>query len=347
MAGKKVGIREISERAGVAISTVSHVLNGTAPISDEVRTRVLDAARETGYLARRRAKGAIAALSRVLVAAPADALPQHDVNLVSWTILSALSRECETRGLRLVPHALEPGGPPLTLIATAREIGADGIIVINDDSGPLLQAIDSSGLPAVLINGEDPDMHVDSVTAGNRFGARKATNALIALGHRRVLHLTWSGRKTVQRRLDGFRDAFAEAGLSSEDAVVLLAEGFTPACGEAAITDWLARHPDLDGVTAIFCAADNLAFGAMQALKAAGIAVPADMSVLGFDGVALGEMHSPQLTTVVVPLAEFGAEALNLLEQRVLSGRLPRAAHRVELGCVLVERGSHAPPRRP
>lgn len=337
---KKVGIKDVSERAGVSISTVSHVLNGTASISDQVRKRVLEAASELGYLAERRARGAIASLTKVLVAAPAEALSQSDVNLVSWTILNALSKECARQGIRLEPHTIEPTDAPAELIEALATSGADGLVLINDDTQTLLTALAQNGIPAVLINGEDPDMLIDSVTPGNRFAAQQATRWLISQGHRKILHLTWPGRQTVERRQDGYHDATREAGL--EDAV-LVAEGFTPADGEAAIAKWLTDHPDLDGVTAIFCAADNLAFGAITALKAAGVDVPDQVTVVGFDGVALGEMHSPPLTTVFVPFKEFGNEALSLLERRRARGGKPRAGRRVELGCHLIERASHAP----
>ncbi len=345
MARKKVGIRDISERAGVAMSTVSHALNGTAPISDEVRDRVRKIAQEMGYLAKRQAKGAIAALSKVMIIVPERALEDSDVNLVSWTILSALTRDCEERGLRVIPYSIHRDQPVAEIIAAAKETKADGIVLVNDDRDDLLAEICNTGIPVVLINGEDPDMHVDSVTPGNRFAAQKATKRLISLGHRKIMHLAWRGRKTVRRRLDGFMDAYSEQGLSLDNAVVLMADGFLPEDGEAALVKWLDKHPDLDGVTAIFCAADNLAFGAIKALHAAGIKVPEDISVMGFDGVALGELHVPPLTTVSIPLDQFGSAALGLLEQRALSGASRRAAHRLELGCDIVERASVTRPR--
>ncbi len=342
MSKTKVGMKDVSERAGVAISTVSHVLNGTAPISDAVRARVLQAARELGYLARRTAKASIAALDRILLVVPEDAMPDSDVNLVSWTILTALTRDCDSRGIKMVPYALSKDRSVTAVVSTARETGVDGIIVINDDRTSLLEAVRKSGIPAVLINGEDPDMHVDSVTPGNRFAAQKATKRLIALGHRKIVHLSWRSRKTIRRRLDGFYDAFDEAGLPRDNAIILIADGFEPLHGEAAIRNWLTIYPDRQGATAIFCAADNLAFGAIRALKTAGLDVPGDMSVMGFDGVALGELHVPPLTTVSVPLEQFGQAALDLLEQQARNAEAVRVAHRLELGCDIIERDSVA-----
>ncbi|WP_269584483.1 LacI family DNA-binding transcriptional regulator [Roseibium sp. Sym1] len=340
MTGKKVGIREIAEAAGVAMSTVSHVLNGTASISDEVRDRVLEVAKSLGYLARRQAKGAIATITKVMLAAPEDALPHNDLNLVSWTILSSLSRECDARGIHVTPFALHSKVGPSDLVAAAREAGVDGLVLLNDDDEALLSAVASSGMPAVLINGEDPNMLIDSVTPGNRFAAQKATRRLITRGHRDIRHLTFAGRKTMRRRQDGFLDALEEAGIEAAPDGVLVARSFEPACGEERIARWLSQENGPGTATALFCAADNLAFGAIRALRAAGYRVPEDISVIGFDGVALGEFHDPPLTTVAVPMDQFAAEALSLLQQRILAGRGQRAARRVELGCNVIERAS-------
>lgn len=342
---KKVGIKDVSREAQVAISTVSHVLNGTAPISAQVRARVLDAARRLGYLAERQTKATINALDTVLLAVPDDALPENEINLFSWTVLNALTRECERRGVRLVPLT---GGGPLTarrIVNAAREASADGVLLINDDRPELLHGISNAGLLAVLINGEDQEMRIDSVTPGNRFAAQLATDWLISRGHRDILHLTWKGRTTITRRHDGFIDAFKANKLPLAGAHVLEAGGYEPQRGEEAVAGWLNANNGLGPVTAIFCAADNLALGAMRALTAAGITIPEDVSVMGFDGVALGELVTPALTTIDVPLNQMGPEALHLLERRVLANTTERAAQRLELGCKLVIRQSVAPPR--
>lgn len=338
----KIGIKDVAREAGVAISTVSHVLNGTAPISHDVRGRVLAAAQRLGYLAERKAKATIATLGTVLLAVRNDVLPHHETNLFSWTMLSGLSRECERRGVKLVPFASEDRLLAREVVAAASEAGADGIIIVNEDNREFLNGVRMSGLPAVLINGEDQDMHIDSVTPGNRFAAQLGVNWLISQGHRKILHVTWGNRTTIRRRLDGFLDAFRSNELPLEDALVLRANGYEPASGEEAVAQWLSENGGLGGVTALFCAADNLAIGALRALSAAGYAVPADVSVIGFDGVTLGELVTPPLTTIRVPLNQMGPASLALLEQRILAGDPERVAHRLELGCSLIIRSSVA-----
>lgn len=338
---RKVGIKDIAEAADVAVSTVSHVLNGTAPISAEVRDRVLNAANSLGYLARRREKAAIAVLRSVLLAVPSDTLPHNELNLFSWTLLSALTRECERRAIRVVPMEIDkPQVSGARVVEHARAAEVDGILILAEDRPDLLHEVAASKIPAVLMNGEDHEMQIDSVTPGNRFAARYATNWLIGLGHRSIMHLTWEGRSTVRRRRDGFLDAFRANGLPLDLAHVHLAQGYHPELGAAAIERWLQEHRGLGGITAIFCAADNLALGAMNALRRAGIRMPQDVSIVGFDGVALGEFTSPPLTTVSVPLEYMGPAALHLLEQRIVNAILNPPAHRLELGCRLTVRSS-------
>ncbi|HEX9595378.1 MAG TPA: substrate-binding domain-containing protein, partial [Anaerolineales bacterium] len=123
-------------------------------------------------------------------------------------------------------------------------------------------------------------------------------------------------------------------------AQIALSKGFLPDLGEQAMLGWLGEHGGLNGVTAIFCAADNLALGVMNALERAGIKMPGEVSIVGFDGVALGEFTNPPLTTVAVPLQHMGVAALNLLEQRIVNVTLSPPAHRLELGCRLIIRKS-------
>lgn len=338
---RRVGLKDISREADVAISTVSHVLNGTAPISVEVRAKVLDAAKRLGYLAKRQAKASIAAIDTILLAVPRDTLPHSEVNLFSWTLLSALMRECERRGIRVMPTEVDtPTVDAQRLLAEVQAARADGMIVLAEDRRDFLRTLAQSGVPAVLINGEDFDMQIDSVTPGNRFAARYATEWLIGQGHTRILHLTWEGRTTVRRRRDGFIDAIAANGLPPENAHIQFARGYLPEYGAAAIRSWLDAHGGLGGITAIFCAADNLALGVMAELERAGISIPGDVSLVGFDGIALGELTTPRLTTITVPLEQIGAAALHLLEQRVVDTGVERAAHRLELGCRLTVRES-------
>ncbi len=337
---RKIGIKDISREAGVALSTVSHVLNGTAPISQEVRGRVLEVARRLGYLAKRQQKGAIASLTTLYLAVPPGNLPHNDINLVSWTLLTALSRECERRGIRIVAHAGSPELNAAEIIAGARAVSAEGVALVFDDNPKLLRALAAADLAVVLLNGEDPTMSVDTVAPANRYGARLATEWLLAQGHRRILHLTWQGRSTIMRRVDGFHDAYAERDLPRELGEVLYAGGYEPDQARQALRNFVTERGGLDGFTAVFCAADNLAIGALMELQAQGFAIPKDIAVVGFDGVAPGALTVPSLTTVRVPLDALAASTVQILENRLSVLGTDHPACRIELGCQLIERES-------
>jgi DNA-binding LacI/PurR family transcriptional regulator len=314
----KVGLRDIAQKAEVSVSTVSHVLNGTAPISAEVRKRVWDTAKQLGYI-ERRLKLSRSSLSTVLLAVPGNAAAETEVNLVTWNVLDALRKDCDRRSIRLVIHVGESARlDGAAVIEQARRDEVDGVLVVNDDRGALLRTLSAASIPTVLINGEDPDMSLDSVMAENRFAARRGAEWLLGLGHRRIMHLTWPGRTTIRRRRDGFRDAFLLAGLPPPDDLIVEAESYEPVYAEAAIERWLDAPGELADVTAIFCAADNLALGTLRALARHGVAVPERISVLGFDDIVLGELSQPPLSTIHIPMHMLGPEALHLLERRVV-----------------------------
>jgi DNA-binding LacI/PurR family transcriptional regulator len=341
----KPGLKDIAKGAGVAISTVSHVLNGTAPISDSVRERVLGVARQLGYLERRRTKTMMSPLSGLILALPADTADASDTNLFSATIISALKQECKRRSVRLVVYVSDSGRlDPQEIAALAIDRSLQGVVLLNDDRPDLLRLIAATGLPAVLVNGEDPEMSVDTVAPSNRYSAYLVTRHLIQLGHRRILHMTWPGRGTIRRRVDGYRDALREAGLPLDDDLILEVGGYRPADAEAALASLIARESGIRGATAIFCAADNLALGTLKLLAKRGIRVPHDCSVVGFDDLKPGELSRPPLSTVHVPLEHMALAALNLIEQRLIANDPARVATRLELGCRLVHRASVASP---
>ncbi len=340
------GLKHIAEEAGVSISTVSHVLNGTASISGSVQKRVLEIARQVGYLEKRRRKATISALRSIVLGVPEELLPHSDLNYVSWTVLNALRQECGRRGVQIVPE-VSPGRAidARKIAGTVKASGTDGLILFYDDDPQLLRAIHALGVPTVLINGQDPSMRIDSVSAEDRYAARLGTQWLIDRGHCDIRHITWPGRQTIRQRADGFRDAMEANGLLQGDESTILIDGFEPDLAEAGLRAWLRQRGGLGTTTAFFCAADNIALGAMRALKQEGHAVPADVSVLGFDDIMPGQLSTPPLSTVHIPLDQVGVSALWLLEDQLLDSNPDRAARRLELGCRIVERDSVAGPR--
>ena len=338
-------IRDIAERADVAPSTVSHVLNGTAPISRDVSERILAVARESGYLAKRRRKAAVALLPTVLLAASEANFPKSDRNYVSWTMLNAFRKECRARSIRLIPH-IDKGDKitPSTLVEAIEKHQPQGVAIMQFDTCELIDAVHDLDPSVVILSGQDPSMRVDTVSPGNRFAARLAMDYLFRLGHKRIAHVTYGTRLIGQHRKQGFLEAYQESPHRMPPGAIIDVGTFRPEIVTRNMGNWLAIQPRPLPFTAFFCSADNVAIGVLSALKEAGIKVPEEASVLGFDNVEIGKRQHPPLSTVHVPMEEIGHVALSLLEEARTLPKHERSARRVELGCRIVVRGSTAGP---
>lgn len=342
---KSPRIRDIAELADVAPSTVSHVLNGTAPISSEVSERILAVARETGYLAKRRRKAAVALLPTVLLSASEANFPKSDRNYVSWTMLNAFRQECRARSIRLIPH-IDKGDKiiPESLVEAIEKHRPQGVAIMQADNTELIDAVHDLDPSIVILSGQDPSMRVDTVSPGNRFAAQVAMDYLFKLGHRRIAHVTYGTRLIGQHRKQGFLQAYQESPHRMPPGALIDVGTFEPDVVAQNMANWIAAQPRPLPFTAFFCSADNVAIGVLRAFKEAGIKVPEQASVLGFDNIELGKRQSPPLSTVHVPMEEIGHVALNLLEEARTLPKNERSARRVELGCRIVVRGSTAGP---
>jgi DNA-binding LacI/PurR family transcriptional regulator len=206
----------------------------------------------------------------------------------------------------------------------------------DDDVLTLTEGFDK---PIVLINGDDPAMRHSSVTPCNRSAAQFAAQHLLSLGHRRILFVMKRGRRTIERRFEGWRDALAAKGVAGIESLVIEVPDWLPELAEDAIA---ARIRDLGlDFTAVLTAGDSLAYGAIRGIERAGFSVPADVSVVGMDDLPLSAFCSPPLTTMHIPMREIGAAALSLLLDDLSLATLP--PRRIEFACRLVSRLSTGP----
>jgi DNA-binding LacI/PurR family transcriptional regulator len=233
-------------------------------------------------------------------------------------------------------------GEELALLEAARrDPQVAGILFLTVDDESMIAATRGFGKPVVLLNCDDPDMLLSSVTPCNRSAARLATCHQIGLGHRRILFLMRPGRRTIERRREGWQDALREHGLPAGDDLLLPVDDWVPDLATQAVVRRV-RERGLD-FTAILAAGDSLAAGAIVGVQQAGYAVPGDVSVMGIDDLPQAAFLTPPLTSMHVPKREIGMVALDLLRD-ALSGP-PMPARRVELACHLVERQSVGPAR--
>jgi DNA-binding LacI/PurR family transcriptional regulator len=168
-----------------------------------------------------------------------------------------------------------------------------------------------------------------------------AANHLAGLGHRRILFLMRRGRRTIERRYEGWRDALTTVGVTGFEDLVVEVEDWLPELASRAVRERIAAR-GLD-FTAVLTAGDSLAFGAIRGVQEAGYSVPGDVSVVGMDDLPLAAFCNPPLTAMHIPMREIGSAALSLLLDDMAHGASP--ARRVELACHLVVRQSTAPVR--
>jgi LacI family transcriptional regulator len=323
--------------ARVSRTTVSFVLNERAgvKIPDETRRRVLDAAATLDYypnsVARQLARGASRTIGLVLRQSPEQVAND---GLLAET-LRGLSSAARAADHRVLVETLVPGeGSYANLVRSGR---TDGLIV----SGPRyddeeLVELARDGFP-VVIQGSLPGLDVPSVDVDNEAGARLAVEHLLALGHRRIACITNAptAYTAASERVAGYREALAAAGIDEEPGMI--AEGaFDAQSGHRAMADILSRStPD-----AIFVASDVVAIGAIAGLREAGLSVPGDVSVVGFDAIPLAAYLDPPLTTISLPAHDLGRAAGRALLDRI-AGR--PVAGRTLLPTELIVRASTAP----
>lgn len=329
---RRVRLEDLATRCGVSISTVSRALAGEPGVRSEIRAAVLAAARAANY-----ATTSSIASRRVIVAASSAAMIDYVRNQFTLHVLDGLRQQAAMLGIEIVTRPISSREDEMRVLEEAlADDNVAGLLFLTLDDDEMLAAARGFPKPVVLLNGDDPHMRFSSVTPCNRAAARLATDHLIALGHERILFLLRPGRRTIARRLEGWREALRNRGFDADDDLVVGVDDWLPELAAAAIAGRIGRT-GLD-FTAILAAGDSLAMGALVGLQNLGFSVPLDVSVMGMDNLPQGAFLDPPLTTMQIPMREIGAAALDLLRDNVIGVGMP--ARRVELACHIVERQS-------
>lgn len=317
-------IDEVAQAAGVSKTTVSHVLSGRRPVSDATRARVLAVVKEMGF----RPNGVARSLksNKSLTVA----ILVEDVTNPFYPALA--------RGVQLALHShgymnfvVDVGQSPhrsdqLLLDAVDRRV--DGLILASLAIDPkAVESVIGAGVPVVAAGPAVPGMSVDMVFADDRQIGRDAGRYLVQLGHSKIGSISGPQSSVNGReRQAGFLEALEEAGV--KPAKTRQAQGdWTRAGGRESMTRLInARAVP----TAVFCANDLMAIGALDSLRAAGLGAPSDVAVVGVDDIDAASLVTPALTTVRIPAGEIGARAGRLLLARMESreqNRLPVVEH--------------------
>lgn len=330
-------LTDVARAAGVSVGTVSKALNRRDGVSAAIADRIIEIARGLGYQKRQLAPEPAAIASATILT--------YDRFLVSGQfygeILDGLLKEGDRRGLDMAVDLLPTGGLE-ALLERGALFGAtppEGVIILGIDTPDLVDAVAALALPAVLVNGVDRRMRLSSVSPDYHFGGWLAARHLLERGHRDIVHVTHPWRTSFTLRLDGFRDALADFGIAYDPERHLLDTGsrvLLSLDARQAVDRLIAAGPLRP--TGFVCAADMLAVGVVQALTAAGLSVPDDASVIGFDDLPVSARCTPPLSSIRIDRGELGRVAVDLLLERAAQPERP--VRRVGVGTALVERAS-------
>lgn len=303
-------IRDVAARARVSVATVSRVVNRSPHrVHPATRRRVLAAVRALGYDANIIAQGLKKRSTRTVALIVPD---------ISNPFFPAIARGIEdaarARGYAVLLcntyEDLERERAYLTLLAKRM---VDGVIFATVGSNTAhLRVLRREARPVVLVARDVEGLRIDTVLVDNYRGEFEATTHLLGLGHRRIVHIT--GPTTLHvaaERRRGYLEALTAAGIPSSDGIVVEGD-FAAEGGRRAVAGLLERGVPF---TAVAAANDLMAIGAMEALRAAGRAVPQDAAVVGFDDITFASLVSPALTTVAQPKYRMGQMAMERLLQ--------------------------------
>ena len=320
--GGKLKITEIARQTGVSISTVSRVLAGKSNTSAESRQRVLECARSNGVLTNLAASRLL--FNHVIVFAPKRAFDLR-ADIFYYKVVQGIRDAIAQSDVHLAYCAIEENDADVPLFMQKMgSTACDAAIIIGIDDPHVHALAADIGKPCVMINCDVESMRLDAVSPDHQIIGRFSAKYLIEHGHRDILALMCLRRSTMERRLNGVREAFSAHNIAFDDNRHLVTtSGFAAEEAKEAVSAYLAKLERDQYPTAILAGGDFMASGAIAALLDIGLAIPGDISVMSMDGFNLAETHDIPLTAVHVPRDELGAEALRLLQQRITSPDAP------------------------
>lgn len=330
---RPVTLADIARAAGTSPSTASRALSGRGYVAADVRERLLAAAEQLGYVPNASARTLKQRTSRVVGVVVSD-LGNHFYSGLAAGIEQTL-READYQMLLVGDNS--ESVEEIAAVRTFLAMRAPGVILTPVGHEATAFLVDR-GIAVVEVDRRNPSVPTDAVVIDNVRGAHDAVGHLVSMGHTRIALLGVDTDWTSDvGRLDGYRAAHAAAGVAVDEALILRMS-FHDAAAEKRIADLIAR----EAPTAIFAANNLLAEQAWHVIRRRGLALPADISLVGFDDVQWTEMVSPAITVVAQPTIELGQRAAALLLRRIAE---PGTAPTVELlQPRLVVRGSSGPP---
>ena len=327
-------MEDVAAEAGVSRALVSLVMRGSPNVSDERRRRVLDAAERLQYRPNAMARGLASARTRTIGVLLNDLDNPFFADIAAG--IEALASELGYQLLlgtgRRVPAREQ------TAVAAFGDYRVDGLILVSPRLDEAALAAAARRTPTVVLGRELAAPDLDTLGVDERMGVRAVVNYLAGLGHADILHVTGGDGAGAATREAAFKAEMAAAGLGPGR---VLAGDFTEDSGVRAAQTLLTRGPL---PTAVFAANDLIAAGMMDTFLRAGLRIPEDLSLVGYDNIYIAGLRQISLTTVDQPRATMGRQALELLLERI-EGRAERVERLVEPTLIVRDTAGRAPKR--
>jgi LacI family transcriptional regulator len=332
-----VKVRDVAREAGVAVGTVSRVLNDHPTVTRELRERVERAMADLGYEVDVTAQSMRAGRSRLVACAIRD----FDIPRFALFIKEAEAVLREAGYTLLLASTTNRPDVEISLLRAFRRRRVDGVMMTlsDEEHRDVRQALSEAPMPVLLID-RDSVGALDRVTADHRQGARLATGHLLGLGHRRIAMLVGDTKAFPSRsRLEGFREAHLAAGIAPDSRLVR----DNVLSSEDAYRATASLMGETNTPTALFVAAMDMLGGCLRALRTMGIAVGDRLSVVAGSDSDLAELHTPPITSIEWDLAAMGRYAAIMLLERMRGDEIERGRG-LTVPTELIIRGSSRPP---
>lgn len=337
---RRATIRDVATHAQVSHQTVSRVINGNPNVAAPTRKRVLESITELGYVPSPMARGLISNRTHSLGLVTDDISDQFFAR-----VAAGAEAEARRRGFYLMIGSVEPDDDGRGYLRLMLERRVEGLILARPSvplSASHIAPVKDAGVPFVLVSVGSSSVPGLVVDVDNVQGGYDAARHLIDLGHREIATIVgprdWP---SAAARLEGYRKALREAGIAEDSALVEFAADWGLESGRVAAAQLLDRGARF---TALFAQSDLTALGAIRQLRLAGLNIPQDVSVVGYDDLPVAGYVDPPLTTVHQPMEEVGVLAASLVLDQLAHGTTAEGAHL--LPAVLVPRQSSAPRSR-
>ena len=302
-------LEDIAQMSGVSRSTVSRVINGDPNVNDQTRSKVQEIIQRINFQPNLAARGLAVGHTQVLGLGIPTGVGNLFTDPYFPLLIQGVSLACNAFGYSVMLWLAEPEYERTTIGQILYSGLVDGVIIssmLTDD--PLIERLAESKRPFVTVGRHPTNDKVNYIDVDNRAGANQAVSYLLRIGRKRIATITGPQNMIAgQDRYQGYLDALRERGIST--SLDLVAEGdFTDAGGAVAMRRILSHRPD-----AVFVASDAMAFAAMRIVKEAGLRIPEDIAIVGFDDIPAAALSNPPLTTVRQPIQRTGSVAAETL----------------------------------